>query len=77
MILMHKCVKDGKENPPSKLFTLFKTRKALNEDLAISKPIIEQSKRSVIFSSPKIWNKINAESMLNHIKDMLPQNENF
>ena len=49
---MYKCVNNPNENPLSKFFTFsksihnYKTRKALNEDLAIPKPRTEQFKRS-------------------------------
>ena len=65
---MYKCVNNPNENPLSKYFTFsksihnYKTRKALNEDLAIPKPRTEQFKRSLIFSGPIIWNKINLET---------------
>ena len=67
-ILMYKCVNNPNENPLSKFFTFsksihnYKTRKALNEDLAIPKLRTEQFKRSLIFSGPIIWNKINLET---------------
>ena len=81
---MYKCVNNPNKNPLSKFFTFsksihnYKTRKALNEDLAIPKPRNEQVKRSLIFSGPIIWNKINLETrklnlfyIKKHFKDNL------